>query len=587
MSLVAWYPLNGNLKDNCGRYNLNTNYLYGDVDGDGIINETDYNLIYDYVTSVAVPSNEQKVRADVNRDGKITLADYSKVLAYVNGTLTNDKLIGSSIPGQIRVEPTWVDGKTGRYALKIDQNNFATNWVTIEQLRNKPLGFSVSLWVKQDTPPGDFRDLIDFETYKETDNTTGILRLESTTTPQLRWFNNGHLSTTGGYVALGGTNNVTLNEWIHLTAVFKTNGLEFYKNGKHVQSWGYQLSPEGITLTGKFRIGNPSESSYCNSTISNIKIYDHCLSKEEVYQDYLSPMLHYTFENPYVEETENIPHSLQSTHSSYVVLGNDAKGNYFTLSGTPSTSGNINVAEGWFGLAISSIPIKSGEYYTWSLEVNPEEDAQYVFDNNVYCQNSSHTGNDGDHFTIIGGYSHAGLIDNPDRKGILSKNTWTRIFITIKVKQECTNPTLSTTFCPYLQTGKTSLKIYYRNSMLEQKDHMSPYAKTKRLQSLIRDNSGQGNDGRAIYRREEMSITHEPTVSGEHGNISYSNGIYTITDFNNYYNKRYYLGRIKKNKYHYTNSTVCYEFDIKLENVIKTSGFDIFFTRTNNKNWRL
>lgn len=106
MSLVAWYPLNGNLKDNCGRYNLNTNYLYGDVDGDGIINETDYNLIYDYVTSVAVPSNEQKVRADVNRDGKITLADYSKVLAYVNGTLTNDKLIGSPIPGQIRVEPT-------------------------------------------------------------------------------------------------------------------------------------------------------------------------------------------------------------------------------------------------------------------------------------------------------------------------------------------------------------------------------------------------------------------------------------------------------------------------------------------------
>lgn len=57
------------------------------------------------------------------------------------------------------------------------------------------------------------------------------------------------------------------------------------------------------------------------------------------------------------------------------------------------------------------------------MEVNPEEDTQYVFDNNVYCQNSSHTENDGDHFTIIGGYSHAGLIDNPDRKGILSKNT--------------------------------------------------------------------------------------------------------------------------------------------------------------------
>ena len=558
MSLVAWYPLNGNLKDNCGRYNLNTNYLYGDVNQDGSITQEDADLIKSFIIETATPTDNQKIIADINKDGELSLNDYALVNAYVKNTNTSSA-VGEYSNVQ-RFNPTWVDGKTGRYALKINQDKFATNWVTIEQLRNKPLGFSVSLWVKQDTPVVDFKDLIDFETYKETDNTTGILRLESTTTPQLRWFNNGHLSTTSGYVALGGTNNVTLNEWIHLTAVFKTNGLEFYKNGKHVQSWGYQLSPEGITLTGKFRIGNPSESSYCNSTISNIKIYNHCLSKEEVYQDYLSPMLHYTFENPYVEETENIPHSLQSTHSSYVVLGNDAKGNYFTLSGTPSTSGNINVAEGWFGLAISSIPIKSGEYYTWSLEVNPEEDTQYVFDNNVYCQNSSHTENDGDHFTIIGGYSHAGLIDNPDRKGILSKNTWTRIFITIKVKQECTNPTLSTTFCPYLQTGKTSLKIYYRNSMLEQKDHMSPYAKTKRLQSLIRDNSGQGNDGRAIYRREEI-----PIIGNSEGKT------FTKSDFKGITNEYLSIGYMNHDsKYHYLGSTLCYEFDITLNNIVTT-----------------
>lgn len=31
MSLVAWYPLNGDLKDNCGRYNLITKYIYGDI----------------------------------------------------------------------------------------------------------------------------------------------------------------------------------------------------------------------------------------------------------------------------------------------------------------------------------------------------------------------------------------------------------------------------------------------------------------------------------------------------------------------------------------------------------------------------
>lgn len=96
--------------------------------------------------------------------------------------------------------------------------------------------------------------------------------------------------------------------------------------------------------------------------------------------------------------------------------------------------------------------------------------------------------------------------------------------------------------------------------MLEQKDHMSPYAKTKRLQSLIRDNSGQGNDGRAIYRREEI-----PIIGNSEGKT------FTKSDFKGITNEYLSIGYMNHDsKYHYLGSTLCYEFDITLNNIVTT-----------------
>ena len=553
MSLVAWYPLNGNLKDISGNhYDLNTNYLYGDVNQDGKIDSTDSDLVLSCFNGSATLTDNQKILADVIQDNKINARDSKAILDYVNGTDT-EGLVGKPSNVQ-RFSPTWVDGKTGRYALKIDQDYFATNWITIEQLKNKHFEFSISFWVKQETPPTNFRDLFGFLTHKESDNTDMILRLESTVTPELKIFNNNHLTSASGIKALGSTD---LTTWVHLTIVFYLDKIVFYKNGRYEGEQAYQNSSEGIVLEGRFRLGNITESNYCNSTINNVKIYDHCLSKEEAYQDYLSPMLHYTFENPYAEETENIKHSY---YFLGVTNGSDVKGDYLIKKSTD----NWNM-----GLCLNDPVVYGGNCYTWSLEINPDTDliinnSNELFDTNLITPTYTDvdTGR-----SIIDYY-----------KGGVPKNTWTRIWVTCYIKQESGMGTLRHVLCPKVPDGSSQIKVYYRNSMLEKKDHITPYTRDRREGQLIRDVSGQGNDGIVKYIRERITINDSIYSNGCRVTKSGQN-TFTIdnfsnnTDTNTRVNVVANLYRIpKNNKYHYINSTVSYEFDIKLENIVIESG---------------
>lgn len=518
MSLVAWWPLNGNLKDISGNH-------------------------YDLKLSQEVISN-------------------------------------------------WVDGKTGRYALSLDKNNLYTDRVEIEQLKNKPLGFSISFWIKQSTVVRDFMDIVAFETHKESDNTTKFLRLESTTTPNLVWFNNTHLSGDGGYNALNST--APLNEWIHLTSVFSSTGITFYKNGKFLIYWDYQNSPKGIKLVGNFRIGS-TETQPSNSILNNIKIYDHCLSKEEAYQDYLSPMLHYTFEQPYAEGTERISHTLSVADNGYtnIVQGIDSKGVYFTK--TPATPGSTEWAS---GPELDNDTVYGGNYYTWSLEVNPdidltiEENAGAYFNMGGVSKKVYFDRNILPTSTWLSNDAGCDVVDS--YFGNIPKNTWTRVWLTVYVQPTIGKAKLFHRFSPVVNQGQ--VKVYYRNSMLEKKDHMTPYTRDRREQQLIRDTSGQGNDGKAIYKRDEISINVLLYSNG--CKVGENNKIFTIYDFsvnqdtnvrNNVVARLY---RMPKNwRFHNLNSIISYEFDIKLENIVIESGetfrcnFQEITLKSNGNKW--
>ena len=79
--LVAWYPLNGNLKDISGNhYDLNTNHIYGDIDGDGRITQEDSELASQYFNGITTLTSEQTIRADVNQDGKVNSRDSEIIL---------------------------------------------------------------------------------------------------------------------------------------------------------------------------------------------------------------------------------------------------------------------------------------------------------------------------------------------------------------------------------------------------------------------------------------------------------------------------------------------------------------------------
>ena len=60
-------------------FNLNiqaeTEILYGDVNGDGGVDERDVTAIQRYIADLGELDYESQVRADVDRDGKLTATD--------------------------------------------------------------------------------------------------------------------------------------------------------------------------------------------------------------------------------------------------------------------------------------------------------------------------------------------------------------------------------------------------------------------------------------------------------------------------------------------------------------------------------
>ncbi|WP_024832866.1 dockerin type I domain-containing protein [Ruminiclostridium josui] len=69
---------------------LNTNcLLYGDIDNDGSITESDYSLLSEYLLDTSITlSDPQLVVADVNEDGSIDVLDKTELRMYLNGSKT-------------------------------------------------------------------------------------------------------------------------------------------------------------------------------------------------------------------------------------------------------------------------------------------------------------------------------------------------------------------------------------------------------------------------------------------------------------------------------------------------------------------
>lgn len=466
----------------------------------------------------------------------------------LNGNLRNIGTDGEDLT-PFEGTPTYVDGKTGK-AVYFSSDN--VNQRLTRSLFLKQNNFSWCIWVK----------------------------------PKLLTTNTVHYAVCNGRAdfnldgwGLGFSQNMStakvecgslrysftpkLDMWTHVTFTINENNIAtIYMNGIKVHQSSVSTLPDfsegSLFALGCFEYaaGDIYPMSGC---LCDFRYYDHCLTQSEVSEIAKGLMLHYSFENPYAEETTNIPHSITKNAYPHITLGSDNVGNYFTKS----------TGAAWYeGIQLNNVPVVGGRYYTWSMEVMPIKDIEYVIEGNAACLNSEHAGSNDSHFSAI--------TRNSDYRR-LEAYKWNKIFVTVKIKSECSNPTIFCTFCPTIPNGDTEVKVYYRNSLLEEKPYDTPYTSSSREAGLIRDNSGMGNDGTQVYQREEIPIISSPVTGNGVGagnlTITENSGTYTITNFKSTDNQCVTLGKINYNsRYHYLNSLVSYEFDITLKNLVMADG---------------
>ena len=66
----------------------NVDYVVGDINGDGVINKEDLDLLGEFLTGKTSLTDRQMKSADVNRDGEIDTGDTLKLSKYVNGIIS-------------------------------------------------------------------------------------------------------------------------------------------------------------------------------------------------------------------------------------------------------------------------------------------------------------------------------------------------------------------------------------------------------------------------------------------------------------------------------------------------------------------
>ena len=73
-----------------------TSTVYGDLNGDGSVSQTDYLLLYRFVSGAQTPTAEQRKLGDVNMDGTLNASDLDIVNNYILGNIRNNDILYSA-----------------------------------------------------------------------------------------------------------------------------------------------------------------------------------------------------------------------------------------------------------------------------------------------------------------------------------------------------------------------------------------------------------------------------------------------------------------------------------------------------------
>ena len=316
------------------------------------------------------------------------------------------------------------------------------------------------------------------------------------------------------------------NVWTHLAIVKSLTELKIYKNGILVKTRSHSTEDYWDKAEGNiYQIGrdNRSDATSLNGMVSDFKIYDHCLSIQEIERDYSCLLIHYPLRDSYVENTENLlpqPKSEgaytekwdASLHPNAIKVSGWSDGYNGGVS-NPTTTQHAywNLIDdiptlimkddgvvSWMGVSSTSsktlLPtIGIGNSYTISFEAKSNVDGK-MMNVGLYYTNTSGSTNFHDKtvdFTLTTEWKTYSMTKVLGSAADLQKEA--RIYI-------------------YGHTGSLAGTVYVRNIQLEAKDHSTAFTISKRLNEPVYDCSGRGHHsisrGNLIVKENSVRNSH-------------------------------------------------------------------------------
>jgi hypothetical protein len=347
----------------------------------------------------------------------------------------------------------------------ISDNGINTN--VLVPMMEHTTRLSISFWMNPGVFDGSEHNLVgttDWSWLLSYNNSSLIFR---------QWNSNGSSSSsaTDAIQWIYGT-GISANSWNFITLTWDGNNCKGYINGSQVfiRTNTGTITHRTITNTSNFWLKlaggiYKADTTGFNGSIYDFRIYDHALSKKEVKELSKGLYLHYTFANPYVENTVNLNGTYYQNWSAYT--------SYWTIIEN----------------TLNSIKLKA---------------SRTVDNNTVALTNSSLLSQLSTNDIItISGYLYKG--DVPHKASINQTSTYTDSYQPISFKSRDDGYFESTVkvigsgswiFHAALFGSTTTNDIcYIKNLQIEKKDHATPYTPTSRTTTILSDNSGFGNDG--------------------------------------------------------------------------------------------